>query len=111
MITHSTKDKETQCPLDASLTIQKYFVENRSRILDIAAYLDRIDRSQNPEKAKDDFRMAALQRALEELTRPGVGRVEKIHEILSDPTLDPLESPALEKSAWGAYSPSRTQCC
>lgn len=103
--------KDDQCPMDVTMTIQKYFIENRSRLLDIAAYLDRIDRSQNSETAKEDFRIIAFQKALEELRKPGVGRVERIHEILSDPTLEPLESPALHKSAFGAFSPSQNQCC
>jgi hypothetical protein len=100
----------TQCLLEAQVTIQKYFIENRSRLLDIAAYLDRIDRSQNTESAKNDFRLIAFHKAIEQLLTPEPNRVDRIHHVLSDPTLEPLDS-ATAKSAFGAFSKASSSCC
>jgi hypothetical protein len=99
--------QQNTCPLTADTALQRYFVENRSRLLDIAAYLDRIDRSENPESVTHDFRLVGFRKALEVLAKNHGGRVEKIQEILSDPTAEPTENPDGVKSAFGAFKP----CC
>jgi hypothetical protein len=107
---------QNSCPMSASITLQKYFGENRSRLLDIAAYLDRIDRSTEPQSVTSDFRLIAFKKALEVLVDYSGNRVEKVQEILSDPTLDLIEIPEGikegAKSAFGAFmGRSNSKCC
>ena len=81
--------------------IDEYFIENRTRLLEIAAYLDRLDRAAES-RAGDDFRMRAFQEALAALGAGSPGRTTRIQMIFSDPTEEPLQ--ALDtKSARGAY--------
>jgi hypothetical protein len=84
-----------------------YFIENRARLLDIASFLDRIDRYSEPEEARNDFRYGALQKALALLLEPGPGRTRAIQEILSDPTSVPIDS-ALGLKAFGAWDRGAT---
>jgi hypothetical protein len=86
--------------------VDEYFIENRTRLLEIAAFLDRLDRS-DPTLVDRDFRVRAFCEALRLLEdRPSAAdastRVERIQEILSDPTTEPLEKLDV-KSARGAY--------
>lgn len=89
----------TRSPLSAKALVDEYFIENRTRLLELAAFLDRLDRA-DPAYAPQDFRMKALTEALGLLTRPD--RLDRIQMLLSDPTTEPLG--ALDrKSAIGAY--------
>ena len=90
----------TATPLTPRELVDEYFIENRTRLLEIAAFLDRLDRA-DPAYAAQDFRMKAFAEAL--TTAAGKGtRVDQIQLLLSDPTTEPLE--ALDrKSALGAY--------
>lgn len=92
-------------PLTAREIVDEYFIEHRTRLLDIAAFLDRLDRAGG---ASDDFRVAAFQEALAMLSRPGPSRVVEVLTVFSDPTTEPLEA-LDQKSAKGAYdrAPSR----
>lgn len=89
-------------PMRAKDILDLYFIENRSRILDIASFLDRIDRYEGADEARADFRYQALTRILHLLSEPGVHRTRAIQVALSDPTTDPLDS-ALGLKAWGAW--------
>jgi hypothetical protein len=87
-------------PLTATQLVDEYFIENRNRLLEIAAFLDRLDRT-DPACASADFRMKAFAEGLHALSAPG-DRLTRIQHILSDPTTGPLE--ALDrKGALGAY--------
>jgi hypothetical protein len=87
-------------PLSPKDVVDEYFVENRTRLLEIAAFLDRLDRT-DPGYASQDFRMKAFSEALAAVAG-GSGRLERIQLLLSDPTTEPLG--ALDrKSAYGAY--------
>jgi hypothetical protein len=80
--------------------VDEYFIENRTKLLEIAAFLDRLDRT-DASYAGRDFRMRAFTEALAALGRKG-DRLDAIQLLLSDPTTTPLE--ALDrKSALGAY--------
>jgi hypothetical protein len=81
--------------------VDEYFIENRTRVLEIAAFLDRLDRS-DPGSTSHDFRMRALAEALEVLAGPSTRRLAQIQMIFSDPTSEPLEK-LDRKSAVGAY--------
>ena len=90
-------------PKQGSELVDEYFIENRNRLLEVAAYLDRLDRSGGAE-AKDDFRSRAFREALEVVCTGGYPRVETIEMIFSDPTDEPL-SELDRKGARGAYDP------
>lgn len=80
--------------------VDEYFIENRTRLLEIAAYLDRLDRASGA--GEGDYRMRAFGEALAVLCDGAPGRTERIQMVFSDPTTEPLE--ALDtKSARGAY--------
>ena len=95
---------ETQlgsCPLTQRQVIDEYFIEHRTQILDIAAFLDRLDRARAHD-AEDDFRLAAFRQALHALCTSTPDRAETIQMIFSDPTTEPLEQ-LDRKGAYGAY--------
>jgi hypothetical protein len=87
--------------LDARELTDEYFIENRNRLLEIAAFLDRLDRA-DPGRAARDFRMQAFVRALGILASRESSYLEQIQLLLSDPTTEPLAS-LDRKSAQGAY--------
>ena len=87
-------------PLNPRELVDEYFIENRTRLLEIAAFLDRLDRADASYAARD-FRMKAFTEALGALSRNG-DRLDTIQILFSDPTTAPLE--VLDrKSALGAY--------
>ena len=86
--------------------VDEYFIENRTRLLEIAAFLDRLDRT-DPTLAQKDYRARAFHEALALLGAPASGspadtRVQRIQMLLSDPTTEPQEQLDV-KSARGAY--------
>ncbi len=89
-------------PMDALSVLDQYFIENRSRILDIASFLDRIDRHEGAELAKADYRYQAFMKIIDILHEPRTDRARAVQVALSDPTTEPLDS-ALGLRAWGAW--------
>ena len=87
-------------PLSATELLDEYFIENRTRLLEVAAFLDRLDRT-DPSAAGADFRMKAFAEAVDALSGSG-DRLTRIQLLLSDPTTGPLER-LDRKSARGAY--------
>jgi hypothetical protein len=84
--------------------VDEYFIENRTRLLEIAAFLDRVDRA-DPTLAGRDFRLRVLADALQVLASGQPDRLLQIQMLLSDPSVEPLA--ALDrKSAQGAYDPA-----
>jgi hypothetical protein len=75
-----------------------YFIEARSKLIDVAAFLDRLDRSEG----EPDFRLAAFTQALDQLHGGERSRVERVLASLSDPTVDPIPA-ATTKAACGAW--------
>ena len=86
--------------------VQKDFIENRSRALDLAAFLDRVDRAS--EGNEIDFRIETLKQALCELLKGGPDRVLRVQNILSDQSIFLRESAEKNQGAFGA---APTQCC
>jgi hypothetical protein len=94
----------TPSPLTPTQLVDEYFIENRNRIIEIAAFLDRLDRA-DPAVSARDFRMRAFSDALAVLGTSSPTRVADIQLLLSDPRTEPL--PALDrKGAVGAYDGS-----
>ncbi len=92
------------CPLSAERVLGDYFLDNRHRLLDVAAFLDRVDRCQDPQAARQDPRYQALLRALAAAAEPGdADRTRRVQECFSDPTTEPLASAAGMKGAFGAW--------
>ena len=75
-----------------------YFMENRAKLIDIAAFLDRMDRA----NGDSDFRLAAFKQAMRELGDGPPDRAKKVLLSLSDPTTEPIEK-APEKGAVGGW--------
>jgi len=75
-----------------------YFMDARSKLIDIAAFLDRLDRAEGDA----DFRLAAFREALKELSRVDPSRAKQVLMTFSDPTTEPLAA-APGKGACGAW--------
>lgn len=73
------------------------FMDARSKLLDVAAFLDRVERHGQ----EGDYRVSALVEALPHLMA-GPGRVSRILTALSDPTTSPVDS-AAGQAAHGAW--------
>ena len=78
--------------------LERYFLEHRAKVLDIAAFLDRVDRCETNE---NDFRMVAIRTCIEELLTNEPGRAERILLLLSDQTSEAIDT-AGTKGASGA---------
>jgi hypothetical protein len=90
-------------PLSAQEILESSFLENRARILEIAAFLDRIERADGAAAAITDFRYQALLDAVRLLLAPGGSRAREVLLCLSDPTMEPIASATGMKSAVGAW--------
>jgi hypothetical protein len=75
-----------------------YFMENRAKLIDLAAFLDRVDRA----TGEADFRLSAFKQAVRELGGPQPERAKQVLLSLSDPTTEPIEK-APGKGAAGAW--------
>ena len=93
------------CPLTKRQLLDEYFIENRTKLLDIAAFLDRLDRAADKSE-ESDFRLDAFNQALEVLSSGTSSRMDRVQMIFSDPTTEPLEK-LEQKSARGAYEPRK----
>jgi hypothetical protein len=75
-----------------------YFIDARAKLIDLAAFLDRMERS----AGSDDFRLAAFHEALTVLSSKEPGKAKRVLLAFSDPTTDPIAA-APGKSACGAW--------
>ena len=75
-----------------------YFMENRAKLIDLAAFLDRVDRA----SGEADFRLDAFKLALRELSGGEPDRANQVLLSLSDPTTEPIDK-APGKGAVGAW--------
>jgi len=75
-----------------------YFMEARARLIDIAAFIDRMERA----SGSDDFRMAAFRKAVAELSKGEPAKAKRVLMSLSDPTTEPIPT-ATTKAACGAW--------
>ena len=87
----------TEPPLNVNL-VDLDFMDARARLLDLASFLDRVERAGQME----DYRVQALVDALPHLTEAGPDRAEAILLSLSDPTEEPIPE-AHTKGAAGAW--------
>lgn len=96
------------CPMPGKEVVDAYFLEHRAKLLDIAAFLDRVARAHNPETGLNDFRLVAMRKAIAVLVSNEPEKARKVQLIFSDPTTEPLISAAGLKGAYGAY-PAREE--
>ena len=75
-----------------------YFVDARFKLIELAAFMDRVERSEGGE----DFRMTAFRQALMELSKGNKERAKQVLMAFSDPTTEPIPA-ATTKAACGAY--------
>ncbi len=75
-----------------------YFMDARCKLIELAAFLDRVDRG----TGDADFRLAAFRDAMKHLADGEPKRAEAVLLSLSDPTQEPIAK-APGKGAVGAW--------
>ena len=75
-----------------------YFMDARSKLIDLAGFMDRVERG----VGEEDFRMRAFREALKELEKGNADRAKRVLVSLSDPTAEPIAA-ATTKAACGAW--------
>lgn len=104
-------DAENAPPQNLVATVERYFVEHRAKLLDVAAFLDRCDRAAGggggEPGADADFRIEALRRAVALLDDGNPDRTRRILELMSDLSDTPLDA-ASPGAASGAPRPTGT---
>jgi hypothetical protein len=76
------------------------FIETRHKLLDLAAFLDRIDRH----PGEEDYRFTAMKNALPILLENRPDRAKAILQALSDQTTEPIPQASFQ-GAFGAPLP------
>jgi len=76
-----------------------YFLDARHKLIEIAAFLDRVERA----AGRDDFRLKAFHTALGALSGRQSGKTRRVLLAFSDPTTRPIAR-AAGKGAVGAWS-------
>lgn len=76
-----------------------YFLDARSKLIDLAAFLDRVQRAEGDA----DYRLAELRKALSVLEQDEPHRAREVLLRLSDPTAEPMAA-ATTKAAAGAWA-------
>jgi hypothetical protein len=75
-----------------------YFLDARHKLVELAAFLDRVDRA----TGKDDFRLQAFRAAVGELSGGKKQKAKRVLLAFSDPTTRPIAK-AEGKGACGAW--------
>ena len=73
-------------------------MDARHKLIDVAAFLDRVERAEGDA----DFRLDAFHDAMKRLEDGGADRANDVLMAFSDPTEEPIET-ALGKGACGAW--------
>ena len=94
--------EQIQSTLTAKEVIDRYFLDNRAKLIDLAAFLDRIDRAAGSGVHEIDYRLRALFSALDVLTDGKINRAGRVLEIFSDDSTELPQSADGVKSATGA---------
>lgn len=95
---------KTGSPLSAKEILEMSFLENRARLLEIAAFLDRIDRAADADEVRSDYRYRAFTAGVGLLSGQAAQvRTAAIQINFSDPTTEPLAD-AVGLKAYGAWN-------
>ncbi|MBK8093723.1 MAG: hypothetical protein IPK32_17555 [Verrucomicrobiaceae bacterium] len=76
------------------------FMDSRSKLIDLAAFLDRVQRAGQD----SDFRVQALKNALALLSQDKPQRAKEVLLSFSDPSTDPIAKATIQ-GAIGAHKP------
>ena len=71
-------------PMHAEAVLDRCFLEMRSKVLDLAAALDRIERADAAERVRHDERMTQLIEAIGMLTDGRPDRASRVHMVFAD---------------------------
>ena len=87
-------------PMTRQAVLDLYFAEARSKLIDLAAFMDRVQRAEG----EGDFRWEAFVAGLRELggDLPANDHARRVLTLLSDPSTEPLAAATI-KSAAGAW--------
>ena len=96
------KTKQVHCAVTSQEVIDRYFLEHRAKLIDIAAFLDRIDRTVDARPAESDYRIAALLKAIAVLCDGRANRAGRILTTFSDGSTELPQSAEGVKGASGA---------
>ena len=83
-------DTQGKSPLTQKQLLDLLFMEHRNDLIEIAAFLDRLDRAAERD-AESDFRLNAFRTALQTLLDAKPDRVTRVQIQLSDPRTELLE--------------------
>jgi hypothetical protein len=75
-----------------------YFMDARCKLIDLAAFLDRVERA----RGADDFRLKAFRQAVRVLSQKKPQKARQVLLTFSDPTTKPIAK-APGKGATGAW--------
>lgn len=95
-------------PFTPQQAIDLYFMEHRGKLLDLAAFLDRVDRAAGGSTSPTDHRMIAFHRALAILAQPGPDRARRILELWSDQSAEPVPAAGMKGATGAALPPATT---
>lgn len=84
--------------LNRSQVLDLYFLDARCKLIEIAAFLDRVQQA----PGESDFRLEAFRQALRHLAAAEPTRAEQVLLAFSDPTTEPIPK-APGKGAVGAW--------
>ncbi len=82
--------------------LDRYFLDARHQLIDLAAFLDRVERA----GGEDDFRLKSFQAALAKLDGKKKNKAKNVLLAFSDPTMKPIAK-ATVKGAVGAWQPAK----
>ena len=88
-------------PLSRRAVVDRYFLEHRAKVLDVAAFLDRVDRADDDLEG-DDFRLRSLRAAIALLLDGDDQRTRRVLDLMSDPSTEPIAKAPM-KGASGAW--------
>lgn len=74
-------------PLTRQQAVDLYFMEHRAKLLDLASFLDRVERAPGDVQ---DVRMDVFRLAIGVLLDGRPDRTRRALELMSDPTMDPI---------------------
>ena len=104
-------------PCARGAVVDRYFLEHRAKVLEVAAFLDRVERAtpdvdhaggeEGGDEGGEDVRVAALRRCIAVLLDGQPERARRVLETLSDQTLEPVQV-APGKGASGVPSVDQT---
>jgi len=89
---------KTKSYMTRQQVLDLYFLDSRHKLIEIAAFLDRVERA----VGQDDFRLKAFRTALGELSGNRSAKARRVLLAFSDPTTKPVDK-APGKGACGAW--------